>query len=105
LDIAVKNALLLSFANSLYFHYKRHNQNKAASTVNKNQDFLNLLVQSGSMSKQRFMLRWCLVCLVSFAVAMRIVSQSMSCVTIFAIDSLLSFVAERMLKENSFQSM
>jgi len=36
------NALFLSFVNSLLFHYKRHNQNKADSTVDKNRDFFKL---------------------------------------------------------------
>jgi len=38
--------LFLSLANLLSFYYKRHNPNEADSTVNKNQDLLNLLVRS-----------------------------------------------------------
>jgi len=30
------------------------------------------------MSKERFILRWCLVCMVSYLVAMQITSQAMS---------------------------
>jgi len=42
----VINVFFLSFVNSLSFHYKRHNQNKADSTLNKNRDLLNSFVQS-----------------------------------------------------------
>jgi len=42
----VLNALFLSFVNLLSYHYQRHNQNKADSTVNINRDLLILLVQS-----------------------------------------------------------
>jgi len=34
-----------SIVNSLTFHCKRHNQNKAGSTVNKTQYLLNVFVQ------------------------------------------------------------
>jgi len=37
----------------IIFHYKHHDRNKADSTVNENQDFLNLLI----MSKEHFMLQ------------------------------------------------
>jgi len=42
------NALFLSF------HYKRYNQNKADTTVNKTETCLNLLVQSWTLSIERF---------------------------------------------------
>jgi len=45
----VINALFLSLANSLSFPYKRNNQNKVDSTMHKNRDLLNLLVQTQSL--------------------------------------------------------
>jgi len=62
----------LSFVNSSSFHYKCHNQNKADSTVKKRR--LHCLLEVEFMSKEHFMFQWCLVCLVSFLVAMRILS-------------------------------
>jgi len=40
------NPLFVSFVNVLSFHYKRHVQNKADSTVDKTRHPLNLFVQS-----------------------------------------------------------
>jgi len=47
-DKLLKSALFLLFLNLLSFHYKRHNQSKVdgRSTVKKNRDLLNLLVQT-----------------------------------------------------------
>jgi len=38
--LKVLHALISSFVILLSFHYKRHNQNKVISTVNRNGDFL-----------------------------------------------------------------
>jgi len=43
----------------LSFHYKRHNQYKAGSEQTETSK--NLLVKVGFMSKDHFMLPWCLV--------------------------------------------
>jgi len=47
------------------------------------------------MSKERFMLRWCFVCFVSFLVAMRIVSQGYIMRDDLAINSSLSIVVKK----------
>jgi len=39
----------------IIIHYKRRNQNKSDSTVNKNRDLLDLLVESWLIDKERFM--------------------------------------------------
>jgi len=48
----ILNAVFLSFVNLLSFHYKRHNQNRADSTVNNSGDLLNLLVHSWIYEKR-----------------------------------------------------
>jgi len=41
------NCVVFIIRKFIIISHKRHNQNKADSTVNKNRDLLNLLVQSG----------------------------------------------------------
>jgi len=73
------NALFLSFVNLLSFHYKRHNQNKKDSTVNKNRAFFKIcLFKVGFVSKERLMLQWYRVCLFSFLVAIPNCHRAMS---------------------------
>ena len=71
----------LTFVNSISFHCQRHNQNKADSTVNKNDDLFNLFVKIGFIIKERFIFLWCFSAWFHFQSHCELCRRTILCVT------------------------
>ena len=87
--------ILLKILNALlfYYHFTIKTIIKYSQEYREQKHDLNMLVQSRSMgSKECFLLRWCLVGLISFLVAMQIVSQGYIIHDDLVTDSSLSIV-------------